>query len=394
MINKKFIHVTHYESLLSKKLSADVNNTSYTLGIGGEIMEGEPDISYQSIVYIKDKKYIFTHGQLYDASGTSDKFKEAVKINGVDFDGSEDIVTEFWGASRDFNISDSTKKNQGESVSINGRGNVSLVLPKNIDANITNDSDGNNIVETYSTKKELTDALDELPTFLVYSSDNDITPTLNSSPAVDWITQETREQHGGDYYVTSSGRIFQFYEDPNTGWMWREITDYYLYECQESLKKIEDKVDMTEGWDQLQRKPETGDIYIKGELQSSQPYLDILCCNQNLNYRLDSETSIYLPFIYGGSWTRTRTKYLTRTSHFISINELSKAVGKTIIITNESTSAGDLTINLGSNTTGINITQVVSPGKICILKFCVSTVTGYICYYWESTLASSSVNWS
>ena len=88
------------------------------------------------------------------------------------------------------------------------------------------------------------------------------------------------------------------------------------------------------------------------------------------------------------------TKYLTRTSHFISINELSKAVGKTIIITNESTSAGDLTINLGSNTTGINITQVVSPGKICILKFCVSTVTGYICYYWESTLASSSVNWS
>lgn len=394
MITKKFIHFAHYTTFLSRKLSADINNTTYTLGVGGEVLEGEPDISYQSIVYIKDRKFIFTHGQLYDASGESDKFKEAVKINGVDFDGSEDIVTDFWGTQREFTIQDATKKNQSEAVSINGGSDVSLLLPKNIDANITNDSEGNNIVETYTTKQELTDALDELPTFLVYSADNDVDPTLTSSPAVDWTTQELKEQHGGDYYITSTGRIFQFYEDPNSGWMWREITDYYLYECQESLKKIEDKVDLTGTWDQIQRKPETGDIYIKGELQTSQPYLDILCCNQNLNYRLDEESSIYLPFIYGGSWTRTRTKYLTRSSHLITPQELSKAVGKTIIITNESTSAGNLTINIGSNTTGSNITQVIAPGKICILKFCVSTVTGYICYYWEATLASSSVNWS
>ena len=53
MINKKFIHFSRYETFLGKKLSADIDNTTYTLGVGGEILEGEPDISYQSIVYIK-----------------------------------------------------------------------------------------------------------------------------------------------------------------------------------------------------------------------------------------------------------------------------------------------------------------------------------------------------
>ena len=71
--------------------------------------------------------------------------------------------------------------------------------------------------------------MDELSTFLVYSSDTDINPTLTSYPASEWITQEQRKSHAGDYYVTSTGRIFHFYEDPKSGWMWKEITDYYLY---------------------------------------------------------------------------------------------------------------------------------------------------------------------
>lgn len=394
MYKNKYVHFIHYETFLTKKLSADVNNTTYTIGGSEEVFEGEPDISFQSIVYVKDKKYIFTHGQLYDASGTSDKLKNPVKINGTDFDGVEDIVSEFWGTQREFLISDSSKKNQGDITNVDGSGNVTLILPKDIDANITNDSEGNNIVETYSTKQELTNALDELPTFLVYSGDNDVDPTLNTSPASDWTTQALKEQHAGDYYVTSTGRIFQFYEDPNTGWMWKEITDYYLYECQESLKKIEDKVDLSGTWDQQQRNPETGDIYIKGVSTTSQPYLDILCCSQNLNYRLDAASSLYLPFQYGGAWTRTRTNYLTRVSHLITSSEMSKAVGKTIIVTNESTSSGDLTIHLGDGESGDNVTKVLAPGKICILTLHASVVSGYLCYYWESsTLASPTIAW-
>ena len=380
MITKKFIHFARFETFLSKKLSADKDNTTYTIGIGGEVLEGEPDISYHSIVYIKDEKYIFTHGQLYDASGTSDKLKIPVNINESEFDGSGDIITEIWGTSRDISIIDASSKNKSFPVSVNGGSDIIIPLPTDIDANVTNDSEGNNIVETYSTKKELVDAIDELPT---------------SFPASEWTTQEQRESHAGDYYVTSTGRVFYFYEDPNSGWMWKEITDYYLYECQESLKRIEDKVDMTSGWDESQRSPEIGEVYIRGELTSGTPYLDILCCNQNLSYRLDdSNVTINLPFIYEGSWTRTKTSYLTRVPHFITTNELSKAVGKTIIITNESTSAGVLNIVIGDSPSGINQTLSVAQGKCCILKFCAAAVSDYLYYYWEGTLANPTLIWS
>lgn len=394
MINKKFVHFLHYETFLGKKLSADIDNTTYTLGVGGEILEGEPDISYQSIVYIKDKKLIFTHGQLYDASGTSEKFKEAIKINGTDFDGSEDIVTEFWGKSHYFAIVDASKTNQGRAVSVNGSDDVLFPLPSDIDANVTNDSEGNNIVETYSTKKELQDSLDNYRTFLVYSGETDLDPTLTSLPASEWTTQEDRLAHGGDYYVTTKGRIFQFYEDPNSGWMWKEITDYYLYECMNSLKSLEVKVNISGDWDNVQRNPERGNIIVRGETKKDFPYLDILCCNQNVNYRLDSASDLYLPYIYGGSWVRTMTSYSSRTPHLITTKELSKAVGKTIIVTNESISSGNLNIIAGDGASGVNITKSIAPGKICILKFCVTTISGYLCFYWEATEASPNLTWS
>lgn len=65
-INKKLIHFNTFENFNSKKLSANVENTQYTLGIDGEIQSGSPDILYQSIVYIKDTKQQWTHGQLYE----------------------------------------------------------------------------------------------------------------------------------------------------------------------------------------------------------------------------------------------------------------------------------------------------------------------------------------
>lgn len=48
------------------KLSANEENTQYTIGLTEEIFEGDPDIKYQSICYIKDTRQIYTHGQLYN----------------------------------------------------------------------------------------------------------------------------------------------------------------------------------------------------------------------------------------------------------------------------------------------------------------------------------------
>ena len=70
-IHKKFIHFKTFANFNSQKLSANEQDTQYTLGINGEIQNGSPTILYNSICYIKDTKQQWTHGQLYDCGGTS-----------------------------------------------------------------------------------------------------------------------------------------------------------------------------------------------------------------------------------------------------------------------------------------------------------------------------------
>lgn len=68
-INKKLIHFKNKSTFNSKKLSANEANTQYQVGGTGTVTTGAPDINYQSIVYIKDSKEIWTHGTFY--SGTT-----------------------------------------------------------------------------------------------------------------------------------------------------------------------------------------------------------------------------------------------------------------------------------------------------------------------------------
>lgn len=64
-INKKLIHFNKKATFNSQKLSANDSNTQYQVGGTGTVQTGAPDINYQSIVYIKDSKEIWTHGQFY-----------------------------------------------------------------------------------------------------------------------------------------------------------------------------------------------------------------------------------------------------------------------------------------------------------------------------------------
>lgn len=64
MIKKKNLHFNEYADFIGKKLSANVENTKYTIGVGGEVKVGEPDIMFQSIVVIKDKRLVWTHGHI------------------------------------------------------------------------------------------------------------------------------------------------------------------------------------------------------------------------------------------------------------------------------------------------------------------------------------------
>lgn len=69
-INKKLIHFNKKTTFNSQKLSANASNTQYQVGGTGTVQTGDPDINYQSIVYIKDSKEIWTHGQFYATAVT------------------------------------------------------------------------------------------------------------------------------------------------------------------------------------------------------------------------------------------------------------------------------------------------------------------------------------
>ena len=69
-INKKLIHFNKKATFNSQKLSANDANTQYQVGGTGNVQTGAPDINYQSIVYIKDSKEIWTHGQFYATAVT------------------------------------------------------------------------------------------------------------------------------------------------------------------------------------------------------------------------------------------------------------------------------------------------------------------------------------
>lgn len=62
----KYYHFETKANFNTFKLSANSDNTMYTVGAETDIVvDGTPDISYDSICYIKDSSQIWTHGRLY-----------------------------------------------------------------------------------------------------------------------------------------------------------------------------------------------------------------------------------------------------------------------------------------------------------------------------------------
>lgn len=68
-IEKKLIHFNEFSVFKEKKLSANTSNDSYYKIESPEtIISGSPDLKYQSIVFIRSTRQIWTHGRLYDCS--------------------------------------------------------------------------------------------------------------------------------------------------------------------------------------------------------------------------------------------------------------------------------------------------------------------------------------
>lgn len=64
---RRLIHFQTFDNFNWMKLSANEDNTQYTIGINGAITSGtDIDVPYQAIAFIKDTEQIWTHGKLYN----------------------------------------------------------------------------------------------------------------------------------------------------------------------------------------------------------------------------------------------------------------------------------------------------------------------------------------
>lgn len=88
MITNTFIHFREYENFSKMKLSADPENKTYIIpSQSSDPSPGEPDISWNSISFIKDRGLIYTHGRSYGGG----KKTGSTEIKGIDIKGKTEI---------------------------------------------------------------------------------------------------------------------------------------------------------------------------------------------------------------------------------------------------------------------------------------------------------------
>lgn len=82
MIDKIYIYIETYSKFCEVKLSADKDNTTYTIGPNGsEVFTGEPDVKWNSIVFCKETESIWSHGQVFGQK-VDEEIRRAVTAEG------------------------------------------------------------------------------------------------------------------------------------------------------------------------------------------------------------------------------------------------------------------------------------------------------------------------
>ena len=160
------------------------------------------------------------------------------KINGTNFNGSADITTNNWGASRNIGIVNSDGSGTAIPVSINGSNNINLKLPSIIKANLegnastantaisagsaTTDSSNNNIVNTYARIDKVYDDSDDYRQFLGKdgSSSDWIRTTVNG--IIPYISGDS--SHGHCSLGTPSWYFSQAYIQNIHGYLYGNIS--------------------------------------------------------------------------------------------------------------------------------------------------------------------------
>ena len=141
------------------------------------------------------------------------------KINGTNFNGSADITTNNWGASRNIGIVNSDGSGTAIPVSINGSNNINLKLPSTIKANLegnastantaisagsaTSDGNGNVIASTYLPLSGGT---------LTKTGTEDIPLALKTSCATTWLNFQTSDNKNRYLGVSNENKLYFQYD--------------------------------------------------------------------------------------------------------------------------------------------------------------------------------------
>ena len=158
IITSKNNNVVTYSTYYGKAAITGVTGTgatrTLTFSDGSEIT-----------ITINNVEHAITSESCSGNANSATTLQNTRKINGTNFNGSADITTNNWGASRNIGIVNSDGSGTAIPVSINGSNNINLKLPSTIKANLegnastantaisagsaTSDSNGNVIASTY-----------------------------------------------------------------------------------------------------------------------------------------------------------------------------------------------------------------------------------------------------
>lgn len=99
-------------------------------------------------------------------------------------------------------------------------------------------------------------------------------PTLTNAPAVDWTTDELKNNHLGDLYYSGKGRAYRFQLNSDTGeYYWNEIVDTDIIRALENAKKAQDTADGKRRI--FTQQPTINDAYDVGDLWVNVTYGDL-----------------------------------------------------------------------------------------------------------------------
>lgn len=123
----------------SRVSSADKVNSTLSFSAGGFSTKSFNGSSNQTVNIpthtshlTNNSGFITSSASISGNAGSATKLQTARTINGTSFNGTANITTANWGATRSIYIQDATATNTSSAVSVNGGGNAYLKLPTNI----------------------------------------------------------------------------------------------------------------------------------------------------------------------------------------------------------------------------------------------------------------------